>query len=100
MDACGHCGTAPEERHDTATKRTLVICLCCRARGEAALSRGRAWHTWRIVNDSELPLYRGLNSPRFRQKEGKWQWYIVGTFGGLMATLEGAIADYMRANRD
>lgn len=94
MDVCVHCGTAPEERHDVSTKRTLVICVGCKARGEAAATKGRAWHTWRVVNDPELPRYQGAHRPRFRQKGGRWQWYVGTAVGGLIATLEGAVAEY------
>lgn len=101
MDACQHCGTVPEERSDTATGRVLVICPGCRARGHAGTS-ARAWHTWRLVNDAELPLYQGRYRPRFRQQGGRWQWYVAdrASEGGWVATLEGAVADYMRATRD
>lgn len=100
MDACQHCGTAPEERRDTATGRVLVICPGCRARGQADKSQARALHTWRLVNDPDLPLYQKRHRPRFRQQAGRWQWYVGEVAGGLVATLEGAVADYMRATRD
>lgn len=100
MEVCQHCGIVPEERRDTATGRVLVICLGCRARGHAAKSAVRAWDAWRLVNDPDLPLYQGRHRPRFRQQDGRWQWYVGEIGGGLVATLEGAVADYMRATRD
>lgn len=102
MFSCKHCGTEPSERRDTATGRLLVVCENCRARGEASANELRAWATWHLVSDETLPLHGcGTARPaRFSQVEGKWfSRCACGFQDDGYATIEGAVAGWMRASR-
>jgi len=101
--ACIHCGTAPVLRKDTATARMMVVCPECKARGDAAIHEARAWMSWELVNDADLPRHscKAQGRPRFIQAGGQWGYGCKAcNFADVgYATLEGAVAGWMREHR-
>lgn len=101
--ACIHCGNAPELRKDPATGRVMVVCPECKARGDAAIHDARAWLSWELVNDDTMPRHGCRNGayPRFIQVKGQWGYGCKACgFADIgFATLEGAVAGWMREHR-
>lgn len=100
---CLHCGSVPVLRHDEASGLFMMACSGCKARGEASGLESRARLAWSIVNDEELPLHpcKKGERPRFFQRAGRWGSFCKGC-GHIdegTATLEGAVAAWMRESR-